>query len=370
MNRALVVGGSLGGLFAGLLLRQAGWDVTVFERTTGDLSSRGAGVGTHPEQLAIMRRIGVELDASIGVPITSRICLGLDGRVVATLPFGKVMSSWTRLYRALRGMLPDAVYRQGMQLDAVEQDADRVTAVFADGSRVDGDLLVGADGLRSAVRAACFDPIEPSYAGYVAWRGVRPESAMPALVRETILDQSAFFLPPREMVMSYPVPGRDDETTPGKRGFNWLWYHPVHATAKLPGMCTDASGRVHAISIPPPLIRPEVIASFREEVAAMLPPPLCGGDFSDAGAVFSADFRFGASADRLRAGGADWGCGLRRSAACGGGGEQGGAERGVADGRAGGCGRGCWGRAGGVRGAGAAVWVGAGRAGALDWGVS
>ncbi len=59
MRRALIAGGSLGGLFAGLLLRQAGWDVTVFERSARDLASRGVGLGTHPQQVDIMRRIGV-----------------------------------------------------------------------------------------------------------------------------------------------------------------------------------------------------------------------------------------------------------------------------------------------------------------------
>lgn len=74
MARALIIGGSLGGLFAGLLLRQAGWDVTVFERSGGDLASRGVGVGTHVELFEIMRRLGITVDESIGVATTSRIC--------------------------------------------------------------------------------------------------------------------------------------------------------------------------------------------------------------------------------------------------------------------------------------------------------
>jgi FAD binding domain len=59
MGRALVIGGSLGGLFVGLLLRQSGWDVAVFERSSGDLASRGVGIGTHVEQFEIMRRLGI-----------------------------------------------------------------------------------------------------------------------------------------------------------------------------------------------------------------------------------------------------------------------------------------------------------------------
>ncbi len=272
MGRALIIGGSLGGLFAGLMLRQAGWDVAVFERSTSDLASRGVGIGTHVELFAVMRRLGITVDQSIGVPVSARICLDRDGAVIARLPFDKVLSSWTLIYRALRRQLPDACYRPGMQLDDVTQDAGRVTAVFADGTQVDGDLLVGADGLHSTVRARVFaDAPAPSYAGYVAWRGVIEERALPEAARAELADTYVFFLTPREMVLSYWQPGADDDARPGRRRLNWLWYHPTHASA-LPDMCTDAAGRRHGLAIPPPLIRADVIAAFRTQARAILPP--------------------------------------------------------------------------------------------------
>ncbi len=168
MGRALIIGGSLGGLFAGLLLRQAGWEVTVFERSTGDLASRGVGIGTHVEMFDIMRRLGITVDESIGVSFSSRFCFGHDGSVIARLPFDKILTSWTLLYRALRRQLPDACYRAGMQLEDIVQQAGGVTAVFAGGTKVAGDLLVGADGLHSTVRARAFPAAPaPIYAGYV-----------------------------------------------------------------------------------------------------------------------------------------------------------------------------------------------------------
>jgi 2-polyprenyl-6-methoxyphenol hydroxylase-like FAD-dependent oxidoreductase len=270
MGRALIIGGSLGGLFAGLLLRQAGWDVTVFERSTGDLASRGVGIGTHVELFEIVRRLGIAVDESIGVAVTSRICLGHDGAVIARLPFEKILSAWALFYRALRRHLPDACYRPGMELADIAQHAGHVTAVFANGTKVEGDLLVGADGLHSTVRARAFAAPAPSYAGYVAWRGVIEERAIPPAARE-LRESYAFFLPPREMVLSYLQPGADDDPRPGRRRLNWLWYHPVHP-AELPGLCTDATGRHHGVAIPPPLIRPEVIAAFRAEARSILPP--------------------------------------------------------------------------------------------------
>ena len=120
-GRALVIGGSLGGLFAALLLRQAGWDLTVFERSSGDLASRGVGIGTHVELFEVMRRLGIVVDEKIGVATASRICLDRDGAVIARLPFDKILSSWSLFYRALKRHLPDACYRPGVELVDIAQ---------------------------------------------------------------------------------------------------------------------------------------------------------------------------------------------------------------------------------------------------------
>src|ERR1041385_5388094 len=270
MPRALIIGGSLGGLFAGLLLRQAGWQVPGFGRSTGDLASRGAGIGTHVEQFDIMRRLGIVVDESIGVAVKARICLGRDGAVVARLPFEKILTSWALFYRALRRHFPDAHYRAGMQLDDVRQQPQSVAALFADGTEVEGDLLVGADGLYSTVRSSVFGGPAPRYAGYIAWRGMLDEGALPSIARE-LVDTYGFFLTPREMLLSYWQPGADDDARPGQRRLNWMWYHPLPAS-ELPDLMTDAGGRRHDSGIPPPLIRPDVIAAFRKEARYILPP--------------------------------------------------------------------------------------------------
>jgi len=270
MARALIIGGSLGGLFAGLLLRQAGWDVTVFERSTGDLASRGVGIGTHVEMFEIMRRLGIVVDESIGSSFASRFCLDRGGAVIARLPFDKTLTSWTLLYRALRRRLPDSCYRAGMQLEDIAQRDGGVTAIFAEGSKVEGELLIGADGLHSTVRARAVPGPAPNYAGYIGWRGVIDELAVPEAARGEMFESYSFYLPPREMVLAYLQPGADDNLRPGRRRMNWLWYHPVHAD-ELADMCTDATGR-HHLAIPPPLIRADVIAAFLDTARAVLPP--------------------------------------------------------------------------------------------------
>jgi 2-polyprenyl-6-methoxyphenol hydroxylase-like FAD-dependent oxidoreductase len=272
--RALVVGGSLGGLFAANLLRHVGWEVTVFERVEEDLATRGAGIGTHDELFAVMQRIGLIGDEPMGVEVRSRICLDRYGRITHDIPLVKVLSAWARFYRPLRDALPPGSYRAGILLDRVEQDARGVTAIFSDGSRETGDLLVAADGIRSTVRAQFLPQVQPSYAGYIAWRGIVEERDVSPATHALLFHRYAFCLPEGELLAAYPVPGRDNDTRSGRRGYNFVWYRPVDAEMTLPALCTDATGRRHGLSIAPPLIRPEVVDEIRATARALLAPPI------------------------------------------------------------------------------------------------
>jgi 2-polyprenyl-6-methoxyphenol hydroxylase-like FAD-dependent oxidoreductase len=273
-GRALVVGGSVGGLFAALLLRQAGWDTTVFERSVGDLAGRGAGIGTRPDLFAVMARIGIAPDASVGVRVTSRLCLDPKGAVVAECVLPAVNSAWDRIYRPLRDALPPACYRAGMRFLSCQSDGDGVTATFADGSRERGDLLIGADGLASSVRHALLPGSEPIYAGYVAWRGVIEESELPSDIHAQLFDHFTFCLPPGELVIALPMPGRDSDMRPGKRRFNWVWFRRADFSRELPALCTDETGQCHGTAIPPPLIRRAVIAELKDHAVSVLAPQL------------------------------------------------------------------------------------------------
>ncbi|HXF67629.1 MAG TPA: FAD binding domain-containing protein [Burkholderiales bacterium] len=273
-RRALVIGGSLGGLFAANWLRAIGWEVTVFERVEDDLASRGAGIGTHEELLAVLGRLGLAVDERIGVRVTTRICLDREGRIVHRLELPQFMSAWARIYRLLKDAFPAESYRFGAELAAIEQDGRGVTAVLADGTRARGDLLVGADGVRSTVRALLAPQVEPRYAGYVAWRGVVDEREIPPAVHAEIFEHYTFCLPQGEMMLAYPVPGRDNDTRPGRRSLNFVWYRPAAERGRLRELCTDATGRCHGTAIAPPLIRPEVLAQVKAEARALLAPQI------------------------------------------------------------------------------------------------
>src|SRR5262249_56084470 len=101
-RRALVIGGALGGLFAAGLLRSVGWDAVVFERNPEDLTGRGAGLSTHPQRIDILRRLGIEFDESMGVSLDTFIFLDRTGKTYLEAKTVRTMSSWRRLYRALR----------------------------------------------------------------------------------------------------------------------------------------------------------------------------------------------------------------------------------------------------------------------------
>ena len=271
-RRALVIGGSLGGLLAANLLRHAGWDVTVFERNAEDLTGRGAGISTHPQLIDILHRVGIDFDESMGIRVDTVICLDKSGKTYLETKTARTMSSWGRLYRSLRDPLSDESYRLGMSLRRVEQDAQSVTAVFADGSRVSGDLLVGADGVRSTVREQFLPDIEPNYAGYVAWRAMLDESDVPADIRAEIFERYTFCLPEGELFLAYPVPGRNNETQAGRRAYNVVWYRPTERDTTLVDLCTDVTGRRHGTAIPPPLIRPEITAGIKATARALVAP--------------------------------------------------------------------------------------------------
>jgi 2-polyprenyl-6-methoxyphenol hydroxylase-like FAD-dependent oxidoreductase len=183
------------------------------------------------------------------------------------------MSSWGRLHRALRDPLPPEGYRLGMSLVHVEQDARGVTAVFANGDAVEGELLVGADGGRSTVREQFLPDVAPQYAGYVAWRAMLDESAVPPAIRAEVFERYAFCVPEGELFLAYPVPGRNNETEVGRRAYNIVWYRPTDPDT-LVDFCTDASRKFHGPAIPPPLIRPDVIAAIKATAWALIAPQL------------------------------------------------------------------------------------------------
>jgi 2-polyprenyl-6-methoxyphenol hydroxylase-like FAD-dependent oxidoreductase len=269
MPRAIVVGGSLGGLFAACMLRRAGWDVLVVERAEGRLAGRGAGLGVHPPMLEGLLHAGAKVDASVGIAIGGRAVLARDGSIAAEIAMPQFCTSWARLYSLLSDAFPEERIRRGATLVRCEQHRDGVAALLADGSSLAGDVLIGADGVRSTVRRQLFPGVELSYAGYVGWRGMVEEAALSPATHAAIFHRFAWGLVPGGHILGYPVPGAADDMRPGRRRYSFVWYRRV-GEERLRRMQTDAGGRFHPDGISPQLIRPELITALRRDARELL----------------------------------------------------------------------------------------------------
>jgi 2-polyprenyl-6-methoxyphenol hydroxylase-like FAD-dependent oxidoreductase len=271
----LVSGGSMGGLFSAVALRQAGHDVTVFERTErGKMKERGAGIIAHPEMLTYLERQGIA-DWDEITATTKRIHhLGRDGTPVDTEGQAVYTTSWDTVYRAMRAALPDADYVMGKRTTDVDRSDDGVTLTFADGDTATGDLLVVAEGYRSPTRKQLVPEREPTYAGYVAYRGTVAEADVVADYPKRFSDIYNLYHAPNSQFLTYPVPGPNGELAHGERRINWVWYLPFEQGAELDDILYDNQGRQRSHSLPPGLMRETVREQQLAVADDILPPQL------------------------------------------------------------------------------------------------
>jgi 2-polyprenyl-6-methoxyphenol hydroxylase-like FAD-dependent oxidoreductase len=270
-RRALVIGGSMSGLLAAIMLRRRDWTVDVFERVESELSGRGAGIVAQTELIARMQALGLDTN-DLGVLARTRKLLDVEGRLTLTVECPQVLTAWERVYRVLRDAFPSQHYHRGRGLKGFEQSGAGVLAHMTDGSTVKADVLIGADGLRSTVRGQCLPDVAPLYAGYCAWRALLAESVIPPDIHEQLFDSMAFCLPPGEQCVFYPVAGPNGDLRIGQRRYNVVWYRPAEEATELVWLLTDDSGVTHSISIPPPLIRRDAVAAMRTAATRLLPP--------------------------------------------------------------------------------------------------
>jgi len=262
----------MSGLFSAAFLRQIGWDVDVYERSRVELVGRGAGITGHPELLDALTASGAGTDR-LGVEVPKRVALDRNGRITDERPLRQILTSWDRLQRLLRATIDPAHYHLGRSFERVEQDEHGVRVQFADGGVEQADILVGGDGIRSSVRGQMAPELQPIYAGYYIWRGAPNEADLEPETLRTIYPLFTFYLPKHQQVIGYPIAGFDDDLRPGKRRYNFIWYRVADA-AQLREMNVDENGVQHEHSVPPPLIRKDLIAGMHKDARELLPDRL------------------------------------------------------------------------------------------------
>ena len=260
------------GCLPAAFLRQIGWDVDVYERSSVELVGRGAGITGHPELLETLEASGAGTK-DLGVEVPKRIAIDREGRITDERPLRQILTSWDRLQRLLRATIDEARYHLGWNFERVDQDERGVRVQFSGGRVEHADILVGGDGIRSSVRAQMAPEVQPVYAGYYIWRGAPNEADLEPETLHRSIHCSHFTCPKHQQVITYPISGFDNDLRPGKRRFNFIWYRVADA-AKLRDMNVDENGVQHEYSVPPPLIRKDLIADMYKDAREILPPAL------------------------------------------------------------------------------------------------
>src|SRR5207302_7369220 len=269
--KVVVAGGSLGGLFNASALRRLGFEVDVFEKSSGLMKDRGAGIVFQQEVAEFLTRYEVAPLESVGVPVRTRRYLEADGSVAQEGPMPQAMTSWDALYRKLRAAFGDDHYHIGVSLVGVETANDKVLARFEDGREEACDLLVGADGPGSTVRQQLLPSVRSEYAGYVAWRGVVPEHQVSDLAVE-FADCFTFFQASRTHILCYLIPGPEGSIEPGQRRLNWVWYLNAAPGDELDRVLTDKDGRRRQFSVPQEFVAPDMTDWLHGQAQRILPP--------------------------------------------------------------------------------------------------
>lgn len=182
-NRILIIGGGIGGLATAIALRNVGYEVAVFERVAQPREV-GAGLSLWANAVKALKQLGLgEMLKAISIPEVQGSIRTWNGTVLTTTSTQELEKALgepnlifhrAELHAALLQALPADVVQLGKACTGFQQDANGVTAHFADGDQVRGAALIGADGLHSVVRAQLHGAQPPTYAGYTAWRAVIP----------------------------------------------------------------------------------------------------------------------------------------------------------------------------------------------------
>ena len=216
MTRVAIIGGGIGGLTAANALSRAGIEVAVYE-AAAELKEIGAGVALHPNAMKVLRAIGVEgsVREVAGRSSWQVMRNWKTGRVIARTSRDQQVATFgiagATVHRAdlldvLAGALPAGQVTLGQRCTQVRPDGDTAVARFADGGEIEADIIVGADGIHSPVRASLFGPDAPRFTGKICYRSVVPT----ATVRGTRpRAEGAQWLGPHGTVVLYPLRGEE-----------------------------------------------------------------------------------------------------------------------------------------------------------------
>jgi len=267
--RAIVIGGSLGGLTAALVLRDQGWDVDILERSPNPLEGRGTGIVVHPTTVRyLVERAGKSI-GDIGLPAHRLQYLDEHGSIADEQPCAYRFASYFELYRGLLDAFGAERYHLSNELAHLDNHGDAATLSLTDGQTLAADLVVCADGIRSTGRRIMLPDAQPRYAGYVTWRGTIDMDQLSGSTASTLLDAFTYRILPRGHLLTYPIPGPK-----GSVQFNWLWYQNIAPGHRLADLLTDRNGFSAELTVPPGAVQTRHVQQLHSAADTDLPAPL------------------------------------------------------------------------------------------------
>jgi salicylate hydroxylase len=210
--RIAIVGGGIGGLSAALALERRGAETIVCEQAEA-LSEIGAGLNLTPNAVKALRALGIENEVQAIAAETDflNIRSWKSGRYISRTKRGDFRQKFgapnLSVHRAdlldtLAKALKTTQFRFNARCVGVESNEQSAAVHLADGSTIEADIVVGADGIHSVVRTALFGADAPHFTGCVCWRGMVPAEAVPS---EIDMKNGAMWLGPHGHVVHYPV---------------------------------------------------------------------------------------------------------------------------------------------------------------------
>lgn len=271
-RRAAVIGGSLGGLTVANLLRDADWDVTVYERSSAPLDGRGAGIVVHDASVRyLVERTGLKLD-QLSHPSSFIRYLHPSGALAHEQPSSLRFTSWNTLYRGLLSTI-EVDYRPGHEVTNVTQVSDdEVHVHLATGHVEPAELVVAADGFDSTVRRIVCGHIAPTYGGYVGWRGLVSERDLTQETLEALTDAITYCVIPNSHIVAYPIPETYGPTQQGAQTVNYVWYRNVSKGRELEELMTGTDGHTRSVTLHPGLVDSSFVDQLRRDAEALAPP--------------------------------------------------------------------------------------------------
>jgi 2,6-dihydroxypyridine 3-monooxygenase len=271
-HRAIVIGGSIGGLTAALLLRRLGFDVDVYERTPTSLDGRGGGIVLQPDTIRWFTECSTQHPEQVSTSTHYVQYLDSDNTILHRDDAPWSYTSWGTFYRALLADFGTEHYHLGEYAAGFDEDADGVEVRFASGLRERAELVVFADGITSPSRRRISPESELEYSGYVGWRGTVPESEVSPETFELLHDAISYSVAPHTHINVYPIPSTEGGLAVGERLLNYVWYRNVAEGHELDELMTDKRGFAAKVSLHPGAVQDRFVDEMRSAAVELLAP--------------------------------------------------------------------------------------------------